>query len=86
VASGAKDVAGIEVLNPGDRSYVETLPPGAERDAVVASLARHRKPEAVRSGDPLPAVTVRRVDDLEPVELTELVQARPLLLVFGSFT
>ena len=86
VDDGAQDAAAVVIVDPADRSYVESLSPGAERDAVVASLVRHRKPEAVRSGDPLPAVTVRRADDLESVELAELVRGRPLLLVFGSFT
>ena len=86
VDDGPSDTTAAVIIDPADRSYVESLSPGAERDAVVASLARHRKPEAVRPGDPLPAVNVRRADDLESVELAELVLGRPLLLVFGSFT
>ena len=54
--------------------------------SVIASLAAYRAPEALQAGDPLPAVTVRRATDLEPVPLRELHRGRPLLLVFGSFT
>ena len=75
-----------EVADPTDRGYVETMPPGTERDAVIASLAAYRAPEALRTDDPLPAVTVRRASDLEAVRLGELHRGRPLLLVFGSFT
>ena len=75
-----------EVADPTDRGYVESMPPGAERDAVIASLAAYRAPEALQAGDPLPAVTVRRAADLEPVAVAELHRGRPLLLVFGSFT
>jgi hypothetical protein len=74
------------VVDPSDRRYVEGLPPGPERDTVVASLARHRAPEALEPGDALPAVTLRRADDLEAIDLVSLVRGRPLLIVFGSFT
>ncbi len=74
------------VFDPADREYVESLPPGSERDTVVASLVRYRASEMLRAGDPLPAVAVRHADDLRSVALTDLVRGRPLLLVFGSFT
>ena len=75
-----------EVADPTDRGYVAGMPPGAARDAVIASLAAYRAPEVLRSGDPLPAVTVRRAAGLEPIAVPELHRGRPLLLVFGSFT
>lgn len=74
------------VANPTDRGFVERMPPGAERDAVITSLARYRKPEVLTTGDPLPPVTVRRASDLAPVSLPEIHDRRPLLLAFGSFT
>ena len=49
-----------EVADPADRGYVEAMPPGPERDVVIASLAAYRAPEALHTGDPLPAVTVRQ--------------------------
>ena len=78
--------AASEVVDPTDRGYVETMAPGAERDIVIASLARYRAPEALVAGDPLPHVTARHADGLEPVAVPELSRERPLLLVFGSFT
>ena len=71
---------------PADREYVESLDAGIERDTVIASLVRYRAPEALRAGDQLPELTVRRAEDLEPVAVAQLVRGRPLLLVFGSFT
>lgn len=79
-------MTGSAIVDDEDRRYVESLEPGAERDAVVASMLRYRAPETLVVGDPLPAVTLRRAADLEPVELSTLVKGRPLLLVFGSFT
>ena len=75
-----------EVVDPTDRGYVEGMPPGAERDLVITSLAAYRTPEALQAGDPLPSVTVRRAAGLEPIAVPELQRGRPLLLVFGSFT
>ncbi len=83
---GATDPALYAVVDPNDRGYVESLEPGAERDTVIASLARYRSPEALEPGDPLPSVTLRRANDLALVDLGSLVRERPLLLVFGSFT
>lgn len=83
---GARDGSEATLVLPADREYVETLAQGIERDTVVASLARYRAPEALRAGDPLPELTVRRADDLEPIAISQLVHGRPLLLVFGSFT
>ena len=76
----------VELVDEADRRYVESLAPGAERDTVVASLVRYRAPDTLRVGDPLPNVTARRAESLEPVALADLVTGRPLLLVFGSFT
>jgi len=86
VPGGARDGAVAGIVDPEDRRYVESLAAGTERATVIASLTRYRKPEALLPGDPLPAVRVRRADDLAPVDLTELVCGRPLLLAFGSFT
>jgi hypothetical protein len=86
VEAAGHDRSLASLVDEGDRAYVATLAPGPERETVIASLLRHRSPESLRVGDPLPEVTVRRADDLEPIRLAKLVQGRPLLLVFGSFT
>jgi hypothetical protein len=86
MSDGATDPTLEAVVDAADRGYVETLEPGPERDTVIASLARYRAPETLQAGDPLPAVAQRGAGDLEPVPLADLVQGRPLLLVFGSFT
>jgi len=78
--------AAAGLVDEADRRYVESLPAGIERETVVASLARYRAPDTLRVGDPLPDVSVRRAEGLEPVALADLVRSRPLLLVFGSFT
>ena len=66
VERGAEDEPAIALLGPADRGYVESLAPGPERDTIIASRVRYRKPEALQPGDALPLVTLRRADDLEP--------------------
>lgn len=86
VDEAPRNGVGGAIVDPEDRSYVDSLAPGPERDAVVVSLLRYRRPEALQAGDPLPTIMVRGAGDLEPVELADLVRGRPLLLVFGSYT
>ena len=59
---------------------------GDEREVVVSTVARYRRPERLRVGDELPDVAAARLDDDARVELRDLVREQPLLLVFGSFT
>jgi hypothetical protein len=75
----------LERLDPRDRAYAEGLS-AADRDVVVATVARYRRPERLVAGDPLPALAAASLEDGSSVELLRLSDDRPLLLVFGSFT
>jgi hypothetical protein len=75
----------LGLLDPRDRAYVEELE-GDEREVVVATVARYRRPERLRAGDRLPALSALALADGSLVRLHDLVRDRPLLLVFGSFT
>jgi hypothetical protein len=79
------DVAHASYLDPRDREYAESLP-GDERDTVVATVSRFRRPDRLRVGDALPQLELLRFEDRQPVPLGSLVDGRPLVLVFGSFT
>ena len=72
-------------LDPRDREHAESLPPD-ERDVVVATVERFRRPESLRVDDPLPRLALLRLDDGSQVQLESFVDGRPLVLVFGSFT
>lgn len=75
----------MPALDPRDRAYVEEL--GAdEREVVVSTLVRYRRPDRLTVGDLLPDLAAARLDDGSPVALRDLARDRPLLLVFGSFT
>ena len=72
-------------LDPRDREYAEGLP-ADERGTVVATVTRFRRPDSLRAGDALPEQDLLALDDARPVALGSLVDGRPLVLVFGSFT
>ena len=72
-------------LDPRDRAHAESLPPD-ERDVVVTTVGRFRRPERLAVGDPLPQLDLLRLDDGSHASLGSLVDGRPLVLVFGSFT
>ena len=75
----------LPALDPRDRAYVEELHRD-EREVVVSTLARYRRPDRLAVGDLLPDLAAARLDDGTRITLRELTRDRPLLLVFGSFT
>jgi hypothetical protein len=74
------------LIDPQDRQYVRQIADPAERDVVVASLLRHRVPERLAAGDPIPSVEVVDAASGRSVRVDELVAGRPAVLVFGSYT
>jgi hypothetical protein len=72
-------------LDPRDRAHADSLTAG-ERDTVVATVGRFRRPDRLAVGDPLPDIELLRIEDYSRVSLASLVDGRPLVLVFGSFT
>jgi hypothetical protein len=75
----------VPYLDPRDAEYAQMLPPD-ERDTVVATVARFRRPDRLGVGDALPDLELLRLEDGAPVRLGSLAGDRPLVLVFGSFT
>jgi hypothetical protein len=72
-------------LDPRDAEYAHTLP-ATEREPVLATVSRFRRPDRLRVGDALPNLELLRHDDGSAVQLESLVTGQPLVLVFGSFT
>ena len=75
----------VPYVDPRDAEYAQMLP-GDERDTVVATVARFRRPDRLGVGDTLPDLELLRLEDGAPVRLGSLAGDRPLVLVFGSFT
>jgi hypothetical protein len=74
------------LFNDEDREFVERLEDDAHRAVVLASLRRHRVPERLDPGDPVPDVPLHPAGGGAHVRLASLVGGGPVLLVFGSFT
>ena len=74
------------LIDPDDREYVSRIADAAEREVVLSSLLRHRVPERLAAGDPVPDVTLTRLDPSGVARLDELVAGRAAVLVFGSYT
>jgi hypothetical protein len=72
-------------LDPRDAEYVVSLP-AEERDTVIATVSRLRRPDRLREGDALPQLELLRLEGGTAVPLASLGGGRPLVLVFGSFT
>ncbi len=72
-------------LDPRDDAYAQSLATD-ERETVVATVTRFRRPDRLQVGDPLPALELLRLEDSVPTRLDSLAPDRPLVLVFGSFT
>ena len=72
-------------LDPRDAEYAQTLP-ADERDIVLATVSRFRRPDRLTVGAELPDLELLRLEDAAPVRLASLAASRPLVIVFGSFT
>ena len=79
------DVAAEPYLDPRDLAYVDTLG-DEERETVVSTVTRFRRPDRLSASDPLPHLELLRLEDAAPVTLGSFAGDRPLVLVFGSFT
>jgi hypothetical protein len=72
-------------LDPRDAQYAASLPE-SERDTVLATVMRFRRPDRLQVGDMLPDLELLRHEGGARVRLDSLGAGRPLVLVFGSFT
>lgn len=75
-----------ELVDPHDREYAVAVDDAGRQAAIVASMLRHRVSERLTTGDPVPAVTLTRLDPPGEISLDELASGRPVVLVFGSYT
>ena len=79
------DITAESYLDPRDRAYADTLE-GDERETVVRTVARFRRPDRLRVSDPLPHLELLRLEDETRVAVSSFAGDRPLVLIFGSFT
>jgi hypothetical protein len=80
------DVNELDRLDPRDRAYAEGVEDRDERARIVSTLLRYRQPERLQEGERVPPLELLRLDDARTIRVDELLDRRPLVLVFGSFT
>jgi hypothetical protein len=73
------------MLDPRDQTYVDAEPDPARREAMRCALETYRQPDTLAVGDPVPPLVLRHLDS-ERTEALHGERARPLVLIFGSFT
>ena len=71
--------------DPRDLEFLREIESPEERAVVEASLDRHRRADRLAPGDPVPDLTLRRLESPERVRLAG-PRSRPLALFFGSYT
>ena len=74
------------IVNPEDLEYIASLTDAQKRAVVAASLSKHRQADTLEPGDPVPPLSLLHLADGAVVPQAELVGARPLVLIFGSYT
>ena len=72
--------------NSHAQQYVASIADVNQREVIAGSLARHRHADSLQVGDAAPSLPLTRLADGSVVRLTELAGARPLMLIFGSYT
>ena len=72
--------------NTEDEQYFSSIADAQKRAVVAASLAKHREADTLQPGDPVPSLPLTRLSGGEVINLASLVGARPLMLIFGSYT
>ncbi len=72
--------------NSQDEQYVSSIDDAQKRAVIATSLAKHRRADTLEAGDQVPSLPLTRLSRGDTVYLTELVGARPLMLIFGSYT
>jgi hypothetical protein len=81
----SREAVPVPYLDARDRAYADSLPDD-ERATVVSTVTRFRRPESLDVGDTVPDVELLRLENAKPIRLGSLVDGRPAVLVFGSFT
>ena len=73
-------------LPAAERQLLESITDPAQRNVIACSLVAHRREDRLAVGDPVPDLELARLEDGSGARLTDYVDDRPLVLVFGSFT
>jgi len=74
------------VIDPRDQTYIDAQTDPDLKQTVACALARYRRPDRLCVGDGVPPLELPRLDGTGSVRLDGFSPARPLTLIFGSYT
>lgn len=72
--------------DPRDQAYIDAQADPGLKGAIACAIARYRRPDRLRVGDAVPPLELRRLEGTGTVRLDGFWGARPLTLIFGSYT
>ncbi len=70
----------------GDREEVASEPDPERQEVMAEAISRYRRPDRLQVGDPVPSLSLARLEENGNVRLDGFAGARPLALIFGSYT
>lgn len=80
------DEPDLSGLPERERRMLENIEDDEKRNVIACSLVAHRRADRLAVGDPVPPLSLARLDGGPDVGLDDYRGDRPLVLVFGSFT
>jgi len=70
---------------PRDMDEITAEPDHQRREVKRSALTTYRKEEKLNAGDSVPELELERLEETGPV-LLSLLESRPVVLIFGSYT
>ena len=74
-----------EFIIPRDMDEITAEPDHQRREVKRSAITAYRKEEKLNMGDPVPELELERLEETDPVPLS-LLESRPAVLIFGSYT
>ncbi len=73
------------LIESRDLEHIEKEKDETRRRRIISTLTTYRRPDRLAVGDPVPDLTLARLDGAQGVQLAA-PRTRPLVLIFGSYT
>ena len=73
-------------VDPRDREEVESEPDLERQEVMAEAISRYRRQDWLEVGNFVPPLALARLGETGSVRLDGYAGAKPLLLIFGSYT
>jgi hypothetical protein len=77
-----------QLVTSSDLNLVRSITDTAQQEVVACSLIKHRRPDKLFVGDPVPALDLTDLSGEDSTKKVNLaaVNDQPLVLIFGSYS